>query len=219
MMYSNNTIITDSYKSSYRFSFIKSATTDEQRTNYVIQQISFDNSISFLDVKVNPLRNQKSEMNLILTIASVSGDTRIQQMDVSKYLSPTICTFEYVLFNKQSGKVYKQEMLYQELKNGSLHIKQIIPAKLNKDEFGLEFYGLKFYHSKLDVIRLKSFVSLIEDYYASARLADSLLFKAGEWRPDNEKDLLFILKEEPCVISASAILLLLLKRSANSYSI
>ncbi len=201
LAYSNNAIITDSYKSSYRFPFIKSATTDEQRTNYVIQQISFDNSISFLDVhlefvysikvQINRLKNHKSELNLTLSIATVSGDTRIQQVDVSTHLSPTICTFEYVLFNKQSGKVYKQEMLYQELKNGSLHIKHIVPANLNKDEFGLEFYGLKFYHSKLDVIRLKSFVSLIEDYYASARLADSLLFKADKWRPDNEKELLF----------------------------
>lgn len=201
LAYSNNTVITDSYKSSYRFPFIKSATTDEQRTNYVIQQISYDNSISFsdvhlklgyvLNVELNRLRNQRSEFKLNLSISAVSGDTRIQEMDVSTHLSPTICTFEYILFNKQSAKVYRQEMLYQELKNGSLNIQHIIPGYLDKDEFGLEFYGLKFYYSKLDVIRLKSFISLIEDYYASARLADSLLLQAAKWRPDNEKDLLF----------------------------
>jgi len=199
MMCANNPTFTESYRSSYKFPFFKSATADEKRTNYVLQQISYDNSISFsalhlelsyaLTVKAHRIANHQTDLSLIFNIGELSGDTCIRKMDISAYLLPSICTFEYILYNKKTSEVYKQEMIYNQLNNGGLNINLIIPNDLNRDELGVEFYGLSIYYSEQDVMRLKSFVSLIEDYYASARLLDSLLLKALNWRPDNEKDL------------------------------
>lgn len=201
MMHANTTSFSDSYQGNYHFAIVKSATADEQRTNYVLQQISYDNSISFSDLhlelqyvlklKTRHLSNRQSEISLIVKTGAISGDIQIKQMDVSGQLMPTLCSFEYRLFNKQTGKLYIQELIHQPLQDGLLKIKHRISEHLKKEELGLEFYGLNFYYSEKDVNALKSFISLIEDYYASARLADSLLYKASKWRPDIERDLVF----------------------------
>lgn len=200
MIQADNTTFADSYQANYKFSYVKDGNPDEQRSNYVLQQISYDNSIPFsdlhlelayvLNINVRALSNRQSELTLMIGAGNIFGNTRIKQMDVSGQLQASICTFEYRLYNKQTGALYKQELVSQPLNERVLKIKHLIPERLKKDELGLEFYDLKFYYSEKDVVRLKSFVSLIENYYASASLADSMLIKASKWRPDIERDLL-----------------------------
>ncbi len=191
----------DQFLSTYRFSFIAQPTLDERNTNYVLQQISFNNSIPseeiklladyVFEVKVTPSSKLKTEVLFQLQVARVRGNTKIQKLDVTPYLSPQKCSFEYRLYNRNTGEVYEQALLRDYLKDGKLVLRRNVFADLTAANLAVDFYGLIFHYSNEDIVRLKSQISMIDDYYSTVFLADKLLEEAKTWNADEPRTLVW----------------------------
>jgi hypothetical protein len=196
-----HSVMLDRIRSTYYFSITKNDFEDHKHTNYLLQQIAFENSISFkklklsvnysLNVKVKEVDKANSLIDFKLKIDGVGGDTYIEDFKLNGFAFPSICTFECLVKDKKTNRIYEQIYVRKLLKNNQFSISSNVQGLLKPDEFDIEIAGIAFYFSEEDVVRFKEYISTIKSYRITSFLAGKLIKDISVWRPDMERNHMF----------------------------
>jgi hypothetical protein len=191
-------IMFDRIQSAYHFSITKNDFEDHKHTNYLLQQIAFENSISFkdlkltvnysLNVKIKVADKKNSMVQFQLKIDEVEGDIYIKDFKLKEFVFPSICTFECLVKDKKTNRIHEQIYVRKLLKNKQFSITSNVQGLLKPDEFEIEIAGIAFYFSEEDVEMFKEYISIIESYRITSFLADKLIKDISVWRPDKERN-------------------------------